>query len=251
MAEENSGNIDVYADEILSDPLLDETGDPVGDIQDTFISDKEDQGEERKQEPLKTIKDVMSDKVDKKIQKDIDAVARDRYNPMQPVDPPIINDPTDILDINIQPGLPLQKAITDPVRNDKLLASIRREESTQTLFNGIMQEIAEELAYLKAYRREHFLSDQDTTDVSFKRVKALRELVDTLVKREAQKEKKEGKIDFYGDRFESVMKFLLEKVVGAFEKVGVPDQFHEIFLAQLGQDLEGFEKEVEKIYYGK
>lgn len=241
MSEEQHDSIDIYADEILSDPLLDEAGDPVGDPEKFFSSDSPDD--------LEIDRDACKE-AEEKAQAERDRIKEEKRKAAES-GPPVINDPTDVLDISIQPGQPLQRAMVDPVRNDQLFASVRSEESATTIFNGIMQEIAEELAYLKAFRREQFLGDHDVSDVSFKRVKALRELVETLVKREQTRDKREGKIDFYGERFEKVMTYFLETVSNAFDKAGVPDQFHDIFFAQLGQDLEGFEKKVEKIYYGK
>ena len=35
-----------------------------------------------------------------------------------------------------------------------------------------------------------------------------------------------------------------------FEKIGIPEQFNDIFFVQLAQNLEGYEKKLEKIYYG-
>jgi hypothetical protein len=247
MSEDQKESIDIYADEILSDPLLNELGEPINAPEKLNSSESLDD--------LVLDREACKD-AEEEAQAERDRISEERRKAAEQKSaaassPPIINDPTDVLDISIQQGQPLQRSMTDPVRNDQLVASVRREESTTTIFNGILQEIAEELAYLKAFRREQFLGDHDTSDISFKRVKALREMVETLVKREQQKGKQEGKIDFYGERFEKVMTYFLETVSNAFEKSGVPDQFHDIFFAQLGQDLEGFEKKVEKIYYGK
>jgi hypothetical protein len=115
-----------------------------------------------------------------------------------------------------------------------------------------MSEIAEELAFLKAYRRVHYLANEDISEISLKRVKSLKNLVEAIVEREKLKNNAfDGKIDFYGDKFERVMEFIFNTVKGAFDKVGIPEQFNDIFFTQLAQDLEGFEKKVEKIYYGK
>jgi hypothetical protein len=114
-----------------------------------------------------------------------------------------------------------------------------------------MKEIADELAYLKAYRKIHYLASDDISEVSVKRVKALKSLVDTLIEKEKLKNSAyDGKIDFGSEKFEKVMEFILNMVRETFEKVGIPEQFNDIFFIQLAQNLEGFEKKVEKIYYG-
>jgi hypothetical protein len=76
-------------------------------------------------------------------------------------------------------------------------------------------------------------------------------LVETIIEKEKlQNVSFDGKIDFSGEKFEKVMEFILTTVKETFEKVGIPEQFNDIFFIQLAQNLEGFEKKVEKIYYG-
>jgi hypothetical protein len=165
--------------------------------------------------------------------------------------PLIINDPSELLDGTIDPNEIIQQLITDPTKNDALCASINRDDTVNSIFNQIMKEIADELAYLKAYRKIHYLGKDDISEVSVKRVKCLKSLVDTLIEKEKLKNSAfEGKIDFGSEKFESIMEFILEKVKETFEKIGIPEQFNDIFFVQLAQNLEGYEKKLEKIYYG-
>ena len=164
---------------------------------------------------------------------------------------PIINDPDDLLEGSVRANEIVQQMIMDPSKNDALCAAIKKDESTSHIFNQVLKEIAEELAYLKAYRKVHFIANEDTSETSLKRVKALKSLIETVLEKEKHNSMLGGKIDFQGDRFEKVVEFFLKTVDEAFGKSGIPDQFHDIFIVQLAQDLEGFEKKVEKIYYGK
>jgi hypothetical protein len=200
--------------------------------------------------PSITLKDILNGpKIDVKQEmiKMVEVTAAD----LGAEENPIINDPSEILGGTINPAEIVQQLIADPLKNDALYAIIRKEDSTNNLLVQIMKEIAEELSYLKAYRKVHYLANEDVSEVSVKRVKSLKMLVETLLEKEKlQNASFDGKIDFSGEKFEKVMEFILTTVKETFEKVGIPEQFNDIFFIQLAQNLEGFEKKVEKIYYG-
>ena len=204
--------------------------------------------------PSITIKDLIKEPtvdVKQEMVRMIETTAADREARENPVDPPIINDPSEILDGTTNPNEIISQLIADPLKNDALYAVIRKEDSTNNMLVQIMKEIAEELSYLKAYRKIHYLANEDVSEVSVKRVKSLKLLVETLIEKEKlQNASFDGKIDFSGEKFEKVMEFILTTVKETFEKVGIPEQFNDIFFIQLAQNLEGFEKKVEKIYYG-
>ncbi|MBD3261292.1 MAG: hypothetical protein GF334_06340 [Candidatus Altiarchaeales archaeon] len=164
----------------------------------------------------------------------------------------LVNNPSQLVSSNIKPGQPLQKAIENPTRTDRLLIAVRHRQPTSTLLNKVMEEVAEEAAYLKAYREKHWNGDEDISDISTKRVRMLRSMVETLIEREKQKEDKvTGKIDFYSDNFQNVLKFFLQVIEETFKKVNIPKQFADNFFTELAKEFDGFEKKAEKIYYGK
>ena len=200
--------------------------------------------------PSITIKDIINGpKID--VKQEMVKMVQDQEKISIPTEHPIINDPSEILEGTINPAEIIQQLISDPLKNDALYAIIRKEDSTNNLLVQIMKEIAEELSYLKAYRKVHYLANEDVSEVSIKRVKSLKMLVETLIEKEKlQNASFDGKIDFSGEKFEKVMEFILTTVKETFEKVGIPEQFNDIFFIQLAQNLEGFEKKVEKIYYG-
>ena len=164
---------------------------------------------------------------------------------------PIINDPNDLLEGTADPKEIAKRMFSDPTKNDALYDLIKKDDTSTHVFKQVLKEIAEELAYLKAARKINFLTQTDATDTSSQRIRALKSLVDMIAEREKAQSQYGGKIDFRGDRFEEVVKFFLEAVKTAFEKSGIPEQFNDIFYTQLAQDLDGFEKKVENIYYGK
>jgi len=164
----------------------------------------------------------------------------------------IKNDPIDLLSINVQQGSPLQKYIDDPVENDELYNSISNNKPTVTILNNIMKEIAEEAAFLKTWRRENFNLKDDMSEISERRIVMLNKLVDTIDKREKLLAKSsQGKIDFYGEGFKKIFEDFLMTVEKTFNNVSVPEQFKNIFFAQLAKSMDGFEKKAENIYYGK
>jgi len=164
----------------------------------------------------------------------------------------IKNDPLDLLEINIQQGSQLQKYIEDPTENDDLYNSIDKNKPTVTILNNIMKEIAEEIAFLKTWRRENFNLKDDISEISERRIVMLNKLVDTIDKREKLLTKSSrGKIDFYGEGFKNIFEDFLMTVEKTFTGVNIPEQFKNIFFAQLAKSMDGFEKKAENIYYGK
>jgi len=198
--------------------------------------------------------------------KDYDKIADDvetrshrshKKNPMRKPslpDPALVsNDANKMLALNMQSA---NNAMTNiagqPIENDALLAAVRKESSASTLLNVLMEEMAEEAAFIKAWRNQNWNGDKDLSEATAKRIKMLKDMVDTLVEREKlKKEKSVGKIDFYGDNFQRVLKYFLEVIQKTFHKVAIPSQFEDIFFTQLAKEFDGFEKAAEKTYYGK
>jgi hypothetical protein len=154
--------------------------------------------------------------------------------------------------INIKKNTALQSALSNPAENDALVDVIRREASSSTILNAVMEEMAEEAAFIKAWRNNNWDGTADLSEATGKRIKMLKDIVETLVEKEKlKKEKNVGKVDFYGDNFQRVLKHFLEVIQKTFKKVSIPAQFEDIFFTQLAKEFDGFEKSAEKIYYGK
>jgi hypothetical protein len=152
----------------------------------------------------------------------------------------------------VDPLSPLTKSLSDPRPNDKLVQAIKRDKPTATVLGIVMQEIAEEAAFIKAWRNANWDTAADLSESTARRVKMLTMLVESIVNREKLKEKSSvGKIDFYSENFQKVLKYFLETIKATFDKVGIPDQYAAIFFAQLAKEFDGFEKKAEKIYYQK
>ena len=153
---------------------------------------------------------------------------------------------------NLPEASEIRKALANPAVNDRLVEEVRKDSSTLTLLNTVMEEIAEEAAYLKAWRNAVWNGETDISDATMTRIKMLKSLVDTLVEREKMKrEKSVGRVDFHSDNFQNVLRFFMATILKTFKKVKVPPQYEDIFFTQLAQDFDGFEKKAERLYYGK
>jgi hypothetical protein len=155
--------------------------------------------------------------------------------------------------INLKPGnSPLANAIANPVENDNLVSVIRENKPVSTVLNTVMEEIAEEAAYIKAWRNENWNTGEDISEATFKRIKMLKHLVETIVEQEKLKRASvTGKVDFHGEAFQRVLKFFMETILKTFKKVHIPVQFEDIFFTELAKEFSTFEKDAERIYYGK
>jgi len=170
------------------------------------------------------------------------------------VEPPIVevNNPANLISVNLV-NTSIQKIIEDPTKNDILVESIKNDDPGITILNNIMVELAEEIAYMKAWRNNNFQIDKDvTSEIAEKRIKALNNLTMTVIqKAKIMNSGNKGKIDFYSENFSKIFEYFLKVVQDTFQKVGIPEQYRNIYLSELAKQLDGFEKTAEKIYSGK
>jgi len=235
--EEETVKID--ADDIIKIDTDDLIEKPVDDVIDLLLQDEK--AEIRDYDKIATQIETEGDGVKKK-------------NPLKkPLSPDLVsNSATKAVALSIGNNSALQAALGDPTENDALVIAVRKESSTSTLLNVLMEEMAEEAAYIKAWRNLNWGGKEDLSEATARRIKMLKDMVDTLVEKEKlKKEKSVGKIDFYGENFQRVLKYFLEVIQRTFQKVAIPSQFEDIFFTQLAKEFDGFEKAAEKTYYGK
>lgn len=156
------------------------------------------------------------------------------------------------LSINVIPEETMDRSLISPIENDKLLSTIKDRKSVNTVMNLVAEELAEEAAYLKAWRNEQWSNGNDVSGITFKRIKTLKNLIDTLIEQDKLKKSNSvGKIDFYGEAFSRVLQYFLEVIQKTFRKVNIPPQYESIFFPELAKAFDNFEKRAERIYYGK
>ena len=215
----------------------------------TLVQNKAVKDVDDMKKDIKKIKDKL--KKDKELEAGVPVAADEDASPTIAPES-VVNDPAQLLAINIAPGGALSTVLKNPIINDKLVESLSRGTSTMSTLDVIMREIAEEAAYVKAYREENWGKGEDLSESTFRRIKMLQALVETLVEKERiKKDKDVGKIDFFGDNFQNVLKYFLEITMKVFRDINIPTQFEDIFVTELARNFDGFEKKAEKIYYGK
>jgi len=162
------------------------------------------------------------------------------------------NDPGQLVQVNIKQGNALQQVVGNPIVNDSLVESVKNDDPTSTILNTVLEEIAEEVAFLKSWRNQNWNGELDISESSFKRTRMLKQFVETVVEREKLRQSKNtGKIDFHSENFQRVLEHFLTVIQKTFKKVHIPNQYEDIFFSQLAKEFDGFEKRAEKIFYGK
>lgn len=241
MAKKKKQDLDIYEEDICQ-----ETSDIVNDILETASSTAE---------PV-PILDVTKDFINIiAIEEEEKVRKKEVLTPAVNTSPSQVlrNNINNALKINLKPGAnPLTNAIANPVENDNLVAVLRNNKPTNTVLHAVMEEIAEEAAYIKAWRNENWNTGEDLSEATFKRIKMLKHLVETVIEQEKLKRSSAtGKVDFHGEAFERVLKYFLETIQKTFKTVNIPRQYEDIFFTELAKEFDGFEKIAERIYYGK
>lgn len=244
MAKKNKNDLDIFEGDILDDNdklIIDILG----------VKDTDDQPDDP---ILNTNDEYASELASKEAEKAMEEAEKAVISPPTPPGPTTIlkGNVPGVVNINLKPGTALSNAIANPAENDNLLAVIRENKPINTVLKAVMEEIAEEAAYIKAWRNENWSIGEDISEATFKRIKMLKHLVETLVEQEKiKKNSATGKVDFHGEPFERVLKYFLETIQKTFRKVSIPEQFEDIFFTELAKAFDGFEKTAERLYYGK
>lgn len=235
MSDDKSEEMNIPEKDFLEDPFAEENG-----MIDLLIADEPTT---KIKEPKEDIDNLVSGKEPSPTPRPIVS---------QPTNLPSVNISQQPVSINVRKDAALDKIIGDPRDNDALLGVIRDNRPTSTVLNRVMEEIAEEAAFIKAWRNKNWDSDKDLSDATFKRIKMLKNLVETIIEKEKlRRENNIGKVDFHGEAFQRVLKYFLEVIQKTFRKINIPKQYEEIFFPELGKEFDNFEKQAEKIYYGK
>lgn len=227
--------MNISENDFLEDPFAEENG----MIEMLLV----DEPTSKIKEPKEDLDDLVSGK---KISSDIRPILS------EPKNVPSLNVSQKPVNINVRKEAALENIIGNPLDNDPLLGVIRDNRPTNTVLNKVMEEIAEEIAFIKAWRNKNWDSDKDLSEATFRRIKMLKNLVETIIEKEKlRKEENVGKIDFHGEAFQRVLKYFLETIQNTFRKINIPRQYEDIFFTELSKVFDNFEKQAEKLYYGK
>jgi len=131
---------------------------------------------------------------------------------------------------------------TRDLANDPIVKVAKSDPESSDLLNHVVIALAEEASSLGAERRNAEMEGKETSQLSIRRVNALKAVADTWLKRKDQTSHKE--IDLASPQFKAVFAFTLETVREALIESGLRPEMIEMVFAKLTAKLqEGWEQE--------
>lgn len=116
-----------------------------------------------------------------------------------------------------------------------LVSVTRQNPEADAVFHTLMSGLAVEITSLEFERREAERKGEDTSNVSAKRVRAIKTMTDAWLKKREKVDS--GTIDLEGVAFKSLFSFMLETVRGAMGDSGMRPEHIETVFAKLSKRL--------------
>lgn len=116
-----------------------------------------------------------------------------------------------------------------------LVAVTRQNSEADAVFHTLMNGLAVEITSLEFERREAERKGEDTSNVSAKRVRAIKTMTDAWLKKREKVDS--GTIDLEGVAFKTLFAFMLDTVRGAMGDSGMRPEHIETVFAKLSKRL--------------
>lgn len=116
-----------------------------------------------------------------------------------------------------------------------LVAVTRQNSEADAVFHTLMNGLAVEITSLEFERREAERKGEDTSNISAKRVRAIKTMTDAWLKKREKVDS--GTIDMEGVAFKALFSFMLETVRGAMGDSGMRPEHIETVFAKLSKRL--------------
>ena len=116
-----------------------------------------------------------------------------------------------------------------------LVAVTRQNSEADAVFHTLMNGLATEITSLEFERKEAERKGEDTSNISSKRVRAIKTMTDAWLKKREKVDS--GTIDMEGVAFKSLFSFVLETVRGAMGDSGMRPEHIETVFAKLSKRL--------------
>ena len=116
-----------------------------------------------------------------------------------------------------------------------LVSVTRQNPEADAVFHTLMSGLAVEITSLEFERREAERKGEDTSNVSAKRVRAIKTMTDAWLKKREKVDS--GTIDLEGVAFKTLFSFMLETVRGAMGDSGMRPEHIETVFAKLSKRL--------------
>jgi len=137
----------------------------------------------------------------------------------------------------LTPATPIVAAImkrrAETIQVDPILEVARRDPESSDLLQQVVLAVGEEAASLKFEREEAERAGQDPSNISVKRISALKTLSDTWLRRKEQIASRD--LDLQSPGFKSVFRFILETIQEAMNGSGMSAEMIETVMAKAAQ----------------
>lgn len=143
----------------------------------------------------------------------------------------------------VKPALPAVSKQAEEVSQAKdnhealsdLVAITKQNSEADVVFHTLMNGLAVEITSLEFERREAERKGEDTSNISAKRVRAIKTMADAWLKKRERVDS--GTIDMEGVAFKALFSFMLETVRGAMGDSGMRPEHIETVFAKLSKRL--------------
>ena len=122
------------------------------------------------------------------------------------------------------------------LRNDPILQAAESAPESAEVLNQVVLAIGEEAASLRFERMEAERKGTDTSQLSMRRVAALKAIGDTWIKRKEQIQSR--MVDLESPSFQALFQFISETFVRAMQSAGVRQELSDSVLAQFAKLLD-------------
>lgn len=122
------------------------------------------------------------------------------------------------------------------LRNDPILQAAESAPESAEVLNQVVLAIGEEAASLRFERMEAERKGTDTSQLSMRRVAALKAIGDTWIKRKEQIQSR--MIDLESPSFQALFQFISETFVRAMQSAGVRQELSDTVIAQFAKQLD-------------
>ena len=122
------------------------------------------------------------------------------------------------------------------LRNDPILQAAESAPESSEVLNQVVLAIGEEAASLRFERMEAERKGTDTSQLSMRRVAALKAIGDTWIKRKEQIQSRV--IDLESPPFQALFQFITETFVRAMQGAGVRQELADSVIAQFAKQLD-------------
>jgi len=152
--------------------------------------------------------------------------------------------------IKSKPANPLVGAIKQEkdlrVQDDPILLAVTGNPHSEDVMHLIMQGLAEEIGCLRYEREKAELDGVKSTGISEQRIKALKTMGDTWIKRMDQVQNRQ--IDLNSTSFRLLFEFIMQTFREAMAKAGVKKELSDVVFASIAKRLDsGWENEARSV----